>query len=226
MLVLHPNQTDDRLSGIYSWVQQAGSKMECEIAVSTREEMFEQLYRAHYQRLVAFFGRSGFDPELSRDLAQETLLRAYKGLDAFEARAEPSTWIKRIAAHLAQNWVRDHRRTLKRGGNETSLDEARAAGQQFAEIESLWGQRRSLDPEHLASERETLERIRHAMADLPPRQRDCLLLWLDHHKYREIGERLGISIQAVRSILNQAKGRVQALLAEEDAAIAEKTRSQ
>lgn len=228
MLVLCPDQRIDLLR-IHDWVGwvQAGSKTEPKreqgVAVGAREAMFDELYRANYPRLVAFFGRRGFDPELSRDLAQDTLLRAYQGLDAFEARAKPQTWIQRIAVHLAQNWIRDQRHTLKRAGEETSLDEAETAGQQFAD-ESLWGQRHDSDPERRASERETLERVRHVMADLAPRQRDCLLLWLKGNKYREIAEQLGISTQAVRSILSQAKERVRVLLADEDARIAEEAR--
>lgn len=191
------------------------STMERDASSASGEQDFEQLFRVHYPQLVIFFGRRGFDPELSRDLAQDSLLRAFKGLPDFEGRAQLRTWILQIATHLAQNYHRDHRHTVKRGVRETSLEAVRSAGRQFGEAEALWGREQTKDPERRAVERQALDRMHGAVRDLAPRQRECLLLWLEGCKYREISERLGISLQAVRSIIHQAKERLRLQLAEE-----------
>ena len=217
MVLLAPVQTESRHSRVHERLVQAEAVMadgQTRESCVASEDLFSELFQSYFPQLVRFFGHRGFDSELSRDLAQETMLRAFQGLDRFEGRAQHRTWILQIAAHLAQNWIRDQRQTLKRAGQETSMEEARRAGREFTSAESLWSRRRVLDPEEQATSRQILEQVRHAMNDLSPRQRQCLTLWLEHHKYHEIGEKLGISTQAVRSILNQAKTRVQLKMAE------------
>jgi len=171
------------------------------------DEVFDRLYAEHYRGLVSFFGCRGLDPEVSRDLSQETMLRAYRGLGAFEGRSSPRTWILKIALHTWKNWIRDQRGTSKRGGWEHSLDEARESGFEVAEEYGLWPQTRS-DPERRAVERQARELVRSRIPDLSYRQRTCLLLWLEGRTYEEITAALGVSIQTVRASLSKAKARL------------------
>jgi len=172
------------------------------------DALFERLYHEHYPSLVSFFGRRGLDPEVSRELAQDTMLRAYEGLGDFEGRSQPRTWIRRIALNVWRNWVRDHRGTLKREGREDSLEGIREDGVEVAEKSRLWPGRVS-DPERRAVEKQTRERIRSRISSLPPRQRQCLRLWLGGSSYQEISEKLGVSMQTVRASLHKAKARIE-----------------
>ncbi|MCP4659319.1 MAG: sigma-70 family RNA polymerase sigma factor, partial [bacterium] len=150
----------------------------------------------------------GLDPELSRELAQDTMLRAYGGFGDFEGRSHLRTWLLRIATNLWKNWVRDYRGTCKRGRWESSLEQLREeGGLEVAEINGFWPARAS-DPERRALEREAGERVRSHFSVLPLRQRECLRLWLDGSFYEEIADELGVSIQTVRASLSRAKSRL------------------
>src|SRR5499426_2660794 len=46
----------------------------------------------------------------AEDLVQETLLAAWRGLDEFEGRAAPRTWLYRIATNRCLNALRDRTR--------------------------------------------------------------------------------------------------------------------
>lgn len=57
-------------------------------------------------RLCANLG----DPGETQDLAQETYLRAFRALPAFEARSGARTWLLAIARRVCADAVRDRRR--------------------------------------------------------------------------------------------------------------------
>ena len=67
-------------------------------------------------------------------------------------------------------------------------------------------------PESEFAEREEREqfrkRLRTAVSDLPQSLRSCLLLWLNGYEYSEIQEILGITLDAVKSRLRDARKRL------------------
>jgi len=171
------------------------------------DSLFDQIYTDNYATLVAFFGRRGLDPETSRDMAQKTMLRAYRGLGGFEGRASTRGWILRIATHVWCNWIRDHRGTLKRGPGESSLEEAHEQGLEIAEEQGFWP-RQGQDPERLAVEKQAQERIRERISGLSSRQQECILKWLEGWSYQEMADEQGVSIQTIRGSLHKAKSRI------------------
>lgn len=171
------------------------------------EEYFEDLYRVHYPRLVAFFGRRGLDPERARELAQETLMRAYVGFR--DARPQhPPGWIQKIAINVWRNWVRDHRGTRKRQGRVSSLDARAEEGFDVDEASGGLWPGRPRDAETRAIESQAQARIRSRIEALPPRQRHTLDRWLAGSTYREIADGDGVSIQTVKSTIHKARARI------------------
>ncbi|MCE5326849.1 MAG: sigma-70 family RNA polymerase sigma factor [Planctomycetaceae bacterium] len=69
---------------------------------------FDALYARHAPRVAAFLLRSGFVQADAEDLAQETFLRAYRGLDTYDAaRGGFGGWIGAIARNVARrHWAR------------------------------------------------------------------------------------------------------------------------
>jgi RNA polymerase sigma-70 factor, ECF subfamily len=63
---------------------------------------FEALVVRHGDRLHATLRGFGLTPAEADEVAQETLLRAWRGLPRFEARAGFFTWLYRIAFNEAQ----------------------------------------------------------------------------------------------------------------------------
>ena len=177
-----------------------------------KQELYRTLFDRYYRSVFYFFIRRGFDTEECRDLAQETFLNVYKGLDSYKKQAGFETWILAIARNL---WFNRRRRAgaQKRFGVELSLD----VGDEDALPNSLptpivLSSSRSPEEECIDSERR--EQLRAALEQLPPQARRCQLLQLEGLKYREIADILGISIQAVRSHLFQARQRLEQVLKE------------
>ena len=95
-------------------------------AQSGQQEAFEALVLRHGDRLHASLRQFGLTPTETDDVAQETLLRAWRGLPRFEAKATFFTWLYRIAFNEA------HRRLSRRPAEpplgDQALDELAAPG--------------------------------------------------------------------------------------------------
>jgi RNA polymerase sigma-70 factor (ECF subfamily) len=69
---------------------------------------FEELVMRHADRLFASLRRFGLDDAEAQEVAQETFLRAWRGLERFEGRSSFFTWLYRIGFNEA------HRRLARR----------------------------------------------------------------------------------------------------------------
>ncbi|HEX5760094.1 MAG TPA: sigma-70 family RNA polymerase sigma factor [Thermoanaerobaculia bacterium] len=167
-----------------------------------REELFRQLFLAYHHAVFSFFLRYGFPREEALDLAQETFVKVWSGLDRFRRDARFRTWLFQIMTNLAQNRLRG-RRALKRGAPELPLAEVGEAavgaapggrrGETGGPLEGM-----------LADERSRL--LHAAMGELPPQMRRCMTLRVDQQLgYTEIAELLGISLGAVKAHLFQGR---------------------
>src|SRR5881398_2305956 len=85
---------------------------------------FALLLERHRSPVVHFLFRMVQNQAVSEELAQEVFLRVYRSRETYEPTAKFTTWLFRIATHLALNWIRD-------GKNEKtheSLDEEAQEG--------------------------------------------------------------------------------------------------
>ena len=71
------------------------------------EESFRVLLEKHRNSLVHFLYRMVQEQAVSEELAQEVYLRIYRSRATYEPTARFTTWMFRIATHLAINWLRD-----------------------------------------------------------------------------------------------------------------------
>ncbi len=156
---------------------------------------FALLLERHRGPLVHFLYRMVQNPSVSEELAQEVFLRVYRSRATYEPTAKFTTWLFRIATHLALNWVRDGK---KEKGQE-SLDE-----------QVVDGIDRQVRDRHPTIEQEMLyevkmTEVRQAIEALPAKQRAAVLM----HKYEEleyaqIARALSCSESAVKSLLFRA----------------------
>src|SRR5436853_7286586 len=77
---------------------------------------FALLLERHRGPVVHFLYRMVQDQAVSEELAQEVFLRVYRSRETYEPAAKFTTWLFRIATHLALNWLRDekHERAQER----------------------------------------------------------------------------------------------------------------
>ena len=160
------------------------------------DDSFRLLLEKHRAPVVRFVYRMIQDQAVSEELGQEVFLSIYRARAGYEPAAKFTTWMFRIASHLALNWLRDGRNEKKR---RVSID-AREGGARAREFP---GPEPTVE-EHLV-QKTRLDEIRQAIARLPEKQRAAVVM----HKYEEleytqIAGALGCSEAAVKSLLFRA----------------------
>ena len=173
--------------------------LDAQLMLRVREgdnDSFRVLLEKHRNPLVHFLQRMVQDAGASEELAQEVFLRIYRSRSTYEPAARFTTWMFRIASHLALNWLRDerHERAAER------LDEVRGGDLPAREVQD----RRPSVEQDLVYEVRMVE-IRDSIASLPAKQRAAVLM----HKYEEleysqIALALECSESAVKSLLFRA----------------------
>jgi RNA polymerase sigma-70 factor (ECF subfamily) len=174
------------------------------------DDSFRVLLDKHRNPLVHFLQRMVQDAGASEELAQEVFLRIYRARTSYEPSAKFTTWMFRIASHLALNWLRDerHERAAER------LDGARFGEQRGDDLPArqIRDQRPTVEFSMVYETR--LQEIRDSIAALPAKQRAAVLM----HKYEEmeysqIAQALECSESAVKSLLFRAYETLRARLA-------------
>jgi RNA polymerase sigma-70 factor (ECF subfamily) len=149
---------------------------------------FEDVYRAHFDfvwRVLCGMGVASSDLE---DVAQEVFVIALKKLPEFDGRASLKTWLFEIALRVASN----HRRSVRRKGQRTELDERIA--------ESAPG------PAELAESRRALLEVTRIFDALDDDLRLVLFLTeIEQMTAPEIAELTGMKINTVSSRLRRGR---------------------
>jgi len=176
----------------------AAIERDAELMVRVREgddTSFALLLQRHRGPVVHFLFRMVQNQAVSEELGQEVFLRVYRSRATYEPSAKFTTWLFRIATHLALNWIRDGK---KEKGHE-SLSEESADGLERQVPDRLPNVEQELV--HDVKRRE----VRNAIEALPAKQRAAILM----HKYEEleysqIAKALACSESAVKSLLFRA----------------------
>ena len=156
---------------------------------------FAQLLDRHRIPVIHFLYRMVQNQAVAEELAQDVFLRVYRSRSSYEPTAKFTTWLFRIATHLALNCIRDGRHEKA----HDSLD----ADPQDGPARRL-RDRVNTAEQHLLREARFAE-IRQAIETLPAKQRAAVLM----HKYEEmeysqIAKVLSCSESAVKSLLFRA----------------------
>lgn len=166
---------------------------------------FEELVRRYQPRLVRLMQTLAPRTHLAEDLAQETFLRVYRSRHRYQPGAKFSTWLFTIAGNVARN----AKRTAARRHEVNEVDAPPLAhsdrddgpGLAEAAVDAS-----GLMPARLAEGDERAKLVRAAVAALSERQRMALILSrFENMNYVEIAEAMGLSTQAVKSLLSRAR---------------------
>lgn len=147
------------------------------------------------------------DPDLAWDVAQEAFVRVHGSLATFEGKSAFSTWLFRIATHLAIDLVRKERTSRRE-----TLDEVHDADLEDGG-EGILATSLGNDPRANVLRRELAGKIQEALAGLSEKHRTILVLReVEGLSYEELAERLGIHKGTVMSRLFHARKNMQAAL--------------
>jgi len=165
---------------------------------------FGVLLDKHRSAVVHFLYRMVQNHPVAEELAQEVFLRVYRSRSSYEATAKFTTWLFRIATHLALNALRDgkNERSQERLDDDSSDMPVRQISDSQPSVEQFMVYQARLDE------------VRRAVATLPQKQRAAVLM----HKYEEmeysqIAKVLNCSESAVKSLLFRAYETLRARLA-------------
>jgi RNA polymerase sigma factor (sigma-70 family) len=147
-----------------------------------REAMGALLARhaAQIERLIVSMVGSGPDAE---DILQQSFIAAIGAFPRFRGEAKTSTWLSRIAVHVAIDFLRKPQRHV-------ALDPA--------ELESP--QRTTPAPDDVAAAREEVTRLRTLLDQLTPVRRVAFVLHaIEGHSIEEVAALMGATRMATKS---------------------------
>jgi RNA polymerase sigma-70 factor, ECF subfamily len=168
-----------------------------EAAGAGDHQAYEFLVRKYQRSVFNFVYRILGDRHAAEDVLQEVFWALYRAAPRFEARAQVSTWLFKIAYNLSLNEIKRRNRFL-------NLHEALRA---YPCTEIGPSALSSLEASELEEEMTT------ALNRLPENQKSALLLRVSEElSYAEISEILSVSISSAESLIFRARTRLRQLL--------------
>src|SRR5688572_12723249 len=157
-------------------------------------QAFRVLVDRHLASIVTLARRMLKDEAEADDIAQEALLRLWRAGESLDLGPQGlRPWLRRVTSNLCLDRIRSGRRTV--------------VTDEVPEVAEAPTQATGLEEKDLA------RRVGEAMNALPERQRRALTLF--HHEglsQAEVGEVLGVSDEAVESLLARARRALRASL--------------
>jgi RNA polymerase sigma-70 factor (ECF subfamily) len=155
------------------------------------------------------------------EIAQDTLIRAHRGLARFRGDSSLATWLHRIAFNLSRNRYKYYH--CRRQHSMLSLNRAFSDDNQTSFADLIASEAPS--PAREATVCEFSDLVASCMDKLGVSQREILMLRNGlNQSYDDIALSLGISIGTVKSRIGRARANLRALLAESYPEISQGTR--
>ncbi len=162
---------------------------------SAREELFERYRMDGYRVAYRLLGHE----QDALDVVQESLIKAFSGLEDFDGRSGFRFWFLRIVGNTALDWGRRRKRchTVTVGNSGTLASEPA-----FHD-----------DPARRLYQQDLRHALDAALSQLSPKIRSTFVLFAELQlSYREIAELQKIPIGTVMSRINAAREKLQKVL--------------
>lgn len=177
-----------------------GSAVSASSTQAQRDAAFERLFDEFSAPIFNYVLRMVADRDRAADITQDTFIKAHRKLDSLADEGSRRSWLYRIATNTAIDEMRRRRFTTPMGNDERHLQRPDAGP--GPEAQAIAG---TLD-----------ERVQRALLRLKANHRQCLLLSdVEDMSAHQIGEVMGLSYGAVRTLLCRARGEMRRHLAAE-----------
>lgn len=171
-------------------------------------EAYQLLMLTYQPRLQRVLRQLVSSETLAEDLVQDVFLRVWRARKTYQPTAKFSTWIFHIANNVASNAIRDRGRKREYQAASGSTD-----SQHAMPLEEMAMASTGQIPVRRLDKAERAEIVQVAVQALNPRQRTALLLSkFENLSYQEIADTMGLSVQAVKSLLSRARVNLRSLL--------------
>lgn len=152
-------------------------------AASGSREAFDVIVERHRRAVYQVCYRFVNNHEDASDLAQDALVRAWKGLHGFKGQSALSTWLHRIAVNVCLNRVGLKKPVAEPIDSTVPIEDHRVEGAQHAMLRE-----------------ERAAAVRNAIASLPDKQRAAVIMRAyQDMSHQQIAEALGSSVGAVKA---------------------------
>lgn len=169
---------------------------------------FEKLVCRYQTRLITVLRHLINGQDQAEDLAQEVFMRVYRARKNYTPAAKFSTWLFTIANNVASN----AKRTLSRR-KEVSLSPDQSGALGPSPLDHIAKAASGLMPTRQVDKAEREEIVRLAIEALSERQRMALLLSkFEGMSYIDIAETMGLTTQAIKSLLSRARNNLKTIL--------------
>ena len=151
---------------------------------------FESLFHENWAAIYRLLLRMVIDPSEAEDLALETFLRLYKQHPTPEAGFNTRGWLHRVASNLALQSIRSFKRR-----EQYELHAGRQALEQTSQPQ----------PPEILDEKEAHHLVRRALAQMPPRQAELLIMRHSGLAYKAIAAALNLAPTSIGPLLLRAE---------------------
>lgn len=160
-----------------------------------RREAFDVIVERYRRPVYRLCYRFTGNHEDASDLAQDVFVRAFRGLHQFKGTSALGTWLHRVGVNTALN--------------RNAVNKAAMASLDGTDVRD----HRESDPgDRLDADRRSAD-VRHAIQQLPPKQRATVILRVYHDlSYDEIASTLGTTVGAAKANIFHALGKLKRVL--------------
>ena len=171
---------------------------------------YEVLVRRWSARVTGYVRSKVGHVQVAEDLAQDSLLKAFRALDSLADPDKFGAWLLSIAHRSTLDWLKAKARTEVRftdltapsgnGRSATQNGETRRSG-----ADDRW-QADTERPDEILARDEQREMLWHTIGELPEPQREVLTIYYyDDVTYKDMAEMLGVSSATINARLTKAR---------------------
>jgi len=161
------------------------------------EAAFRLLVHRWESQVRAFLIHMLSSVEEAEDLTQDAFVQVFRKADKYQGEGKFQSWLFRIAGNLARSKLRRRKILGWVSFNPDFHDRADENDNPARQLE----------------QKNNAEMVQGAMAQLPQRQREALVLHrFQGMKYKEIAEAMDVTVPAVESLIQRAMGQLRKIL--------------
>lgn len=165
---------------------------------------FDLLVRKYQSKIIHLVTRYVNDPHIAMDVAQESFVKAYRGMESFRGDSAFYTWMYRIAINTAKNHLVASSR--RQPGMEIDAEDA----EMYGDFEAL---RENSTPERVLLSEEIKYTVLQTIDGLPDDLKTAITLReVDGMSYDAIADAMECPIGTVRSRIFRAREAIDKVL--------------
>jgi RNA polymerase sigma-70 factor (ECF subfamily) len=175
-------------------------------------DAFKKLVMMNERRFLNLAYSLNRNPDVAREIVQESLLKAWKNIGSFKGQSSFYTWVYRIISNMTIDYSRKRYRQRERAVGEAEVLDAglqKSSGQGGIPMGNV------VSPDKSYESMELGKHLRKAINSLSHEHREVILLReVEGLSYAEISEAVGCSRGTVMSRLHHARKKLQNFLKE------------